>query len=378
MKKSAIKTTFGTCIILSAILLSSCAAKNDSTASYNRLQSESKAAGNEAAFDSIGYENDSPSEDYYEYENYDNEVEAAEVNNSELPEHSNTAENTISKEMLVYKCSMSIDVLEYKKSIEEYKELVNKYKGFVESENYSDGGSNSKWIYEDDEKFSSYTATVRIPSKDYDNFCSDLEKIGDLRNKNASVDNLSQEYSDLNTTLQVYEAKEKRYIDLLSTIQEDQYAIEVERELTNIQTQIAKIKTRMKTIRDDVAYSYIDVRISEVKEYTEHVDPPKTKTFADRLKNTVINTLYGFLNFLENLLFFIIEILPYILVFGIAFIILKKIFKALKNKAKIKKENKKALKAAAQKTDTSNESNENNNETLKDTCSTEDDNSENK
>lgn len=331
-------------LILSSILLTSCGEKAaDTVSNFGSLQNSSKKSVN---YEEAGYSDDTYNEYYsdnYDSDNYGDVVEAAESNGSELPDKS-TGNTAISKEMLVYKCSMNIDVLDYTKSIKDYKELINKYNGFVESENYNDGGSNSKWIYENDNRFSSYRATVRIPSKDYENFCSDLEQIGDLRSKSATVDNLSQEYSDLNTTLSVYEAKEKRYIDLLSTIKEDQYAIEVERELTNIQTQIAKIKTRMNAIKEDVAYSYVDVTISEVKEYTEHVTPPKTKTFGDRLKNTVVNTFYGFMNFLENLLFFIIEILPYVLVFGILFIIVKKIFKALKNKAKAKKEKKAAEK----------------------------------
>ena len=367
MKKSMIKTTFSACLILSAITLSSCASK-----SYSKNDSFAgvQMASDEAVYDNSRYENAALSDNDYESENYENEVEAATVDKTELPDQNNPGNDSISKEMLVYKCSMNIDVLDYKNSIEEYKKLVNKYSGFVECENYSDGGQTSKWIYENDERFSSYSATVRIPSKDYDNFCNELEQIGDLRNKNASVDNLSQEYSDLNTTLKVYEAKEKRYIDLLSTIQEDQYAIEVERELTNIQTEIARIKTRMNSIKEDVAYSYIDVRISEVKEYTEHVEPPKTKTFVDRLKNTVIDTLYGFLNFLENLLFFIIGILPYVLVFGIIFIVLKKVIKALINRSKARKEKKKAekaLKSGMINKDTPNNINDKSNDITKET-----------
>ncbi len=352
MNKPTTKKTIAATLILSSLILSSCGIQksNDTAAVYKGSQSIDAVKSSNTANYSDEAANYYDEEEYYYNSDLTNEVEAAEDNSSELPDYNNTGDESISKEMLVYKCSMSIDVLEYQKSIEEYKKLTEKYNGFIECENFSDGGSSSKWIYENTEKFSTYNATVRIPSKDYNNFCSDLEKIGDLRNKTASVDNLSQEYSDLNTTLKVYEAKEKRYIDLLSTIKEDQYAIEVERELTSIQTEIAKIKTRMKSIKDDVAYSYIDVRISEVKEYTEHVEPPKTKTFVDRLKNTVTDTIYGFLNFLEDLLFFLIEILPYILIFGILFIILKKILKALKKKSAIKKEKKKSSSDSIDKT----------------------------
>ena len=56
-------------------------------------------------------------------------------------------------------------------------------------------------------------------------------------------------------------------------------AISVENELTNIQVEIAKIKTRMNNIENDVAYSYIDLTVNEVREYTAEPVIEKTDTF---------------------------------------------------------------------------------------------------
>lgn len=243
----------------------------------------------------------------------------------------------INKQMLVYSCDMSIDVLEFDKAVDKIHDLINNYNGFIESENYSDGGNTSKWQYSENEKWKTLHATIRIPSADYDDFCKSAEDIGDMRRKSSSVQNLTTEYSDLKTTLSIYESKEKRYLDILAEIKNEQDAIEVENELTNIQIEIAKIKTRMNNIENDVAYSFINLTLNEVREYSEKPIIERTDTFGQRLKNTISKTWSSFLYFLENLLFIIIRVLPFLIVFGIIIFIIIKIIKffSKRNKEKL-------------------------------------------
>ena len=229
--------------------------------------------------------------------------------------------------MLVYSCDMSIDVLEFEDSVDQFHDLITKYKGFIESENYSDGGNSTQWKYTEEKKWKTLNALIRIPSADYDNFCRDAEAIGDMRRKNASVQNLTTEYSDLKTTLKIYEAKEQRYLDLLENTKDEKQAVAIEEELTSIQIEIARIKTRMNNIEGDVAYSYINLTLNEVREYTEEPVEIKTDTFGQRLKNTVSRTWDKFLEFLEGLLFFIIRVFPYAVLFGIAAFIISKLKK---------------------------------------------------
>ena len=236
---------------------------------------------------------------------------------------------TIDTKMLVYSCNMSIDVLEFDKSVDKIHELINNYNGFLESEVYSDGGNTSQWLYSEDEKWKTLNAVIRVPSAKYEDFCRDVEAVGDMRRKNASVENLSTEYSDLKTTLSIYEAKEKRYIELLSEISNEKDAIEVESELTNIQVEIARIKTRMNTIENDVAYSFVTLTINEVREYTDKPVVKKNDTFGQRLKNTVSDTWDKFLDFLEGALFVIIRLLPYLLLIGIIVFIISRIVKLI-------------------------------------------------
>lgn len=299
--------------IMSLLLLTSCGSSSDTAAAMNG----SKGAG----FDSFSYTEsaDSNYEDYSLYDSsegtyYDEEV--ADGNPAESDSSDSTLDaNAIEKEMLVYTCNMKVDVLDFDNAVSVFKKQLDECGGFVENESYSDGGSTGRWYYENEDKWHTYSATVRVPSSEYESFCNGTAALGDLRSRNASVDNVSTEYNDLSTTLEIYEAKEKRYISLLADITEDEYAVSVERELTELQVDIAKIKSRMNKIKTDVAYSYVNITISEVKEYVE--EPVRNDTFIQRLGNTISDTAKGFVNFLEALLLFIISVLPYLVFIGI-------------------------------------------------------------
>ncbi len=173
-----------------------------------------------------------------------------------------------------------------------------------------------------------YSATVRIPSSKYDSFVSGLDSIGTLRSKVAKAENISQEYSDAKTTLEIYEAKRDRYIKMLSTITDEEYAISIEKELTNIEIEIKKLKTNMNKMNNDVAYSYVNIELNEVTEYTT---PYSEKTFLQKLQETVKRSWEYFLYICQTILFIFIFFLPYIAIIAIIIFI---IFKITKNKKK--------------------------------------------
>lgn len=310
--------------LISALILSGCGA--DSNKSSDQLFS-SPAVSTNVEMESGGFMD------------YDYALDASEEGYYPEPEESPAADNSsgssaastgsdasaslgadeINREMLVYSCTMSVDTLDFTSTVSGLKALINQYGGFIEMENYDDGGSYGRWYSESEDKWQSYSATLRVPSRNYDAFCSSAGGLGDLRSKNASVQNLSSEYQDLSTSLEIYEAKEERYIAMLAGITEDEYAVAIERELTDLQIEIARIKSRMNKINTDVTYSYVYITINEVKEYVS--EPVKTDTFTDRLLNTLKNTGRDFVEFLEASLFLVIRLIPYLILIAILIIV---------------------------------------------------------
>lgn len=308
-------------VLISSLLFTGCGAgeKNANEARYD----------NASSIESYGNAAEDIPEQEINAENSDDETDISEKEN-------NTSQKVIRKEMLVYSCNMTVDVLDFDNAIGTFKDHLDTYSAFVEKENYNDGGSSDRWVYEDEKSWKTYNATVRVPSKDYDNFCDNIATLGKLRKKDANVNNLTSEYYDLSTTLEIYEAKEDRYIELLSTIDDKQTAIAIEKELTDIQIQISKLATRMNEIQTDVAYSYVYLTINEVREYVEEPAVVKTDTFGQRFKNTVSKSASGFLSVMETLLFIFIYLLPHLIVIGLFIFAIAAVIKAIQKHKRAK------------------------------------------
>lgn len=309
--KKSIKTKVNKSIILAVILLitlllGGCgSSKSDDTMAFSKSTAKSTAANDGLSSDESGaYEADADMSDVEEVPSEDGDtVEVTSYDNENAT--ANTTKK-ISTEMLVYRGSLVIDSLDFEKTVADFKKLILDNGGFVESENYADNKEMyARYYQEDEDTNKTYSATIRIPSDKYEYAMTQTGELGDLRTKSSNVTNVTQQYSTYKSELEIYEAEYSRYLDLLAKAKDDKYALEIEKQLFDLQVKIADLKSSMTNLETDVAYSYIDVEICEVKEYKE--EPAKKDTFVDRLKNTCEESLEGLLAFLEGLLFFVIR-----------------------------------------------------------------------
>lgn len=247
-------------------------------------------------------------------------------------------QQTVTKEMLVYRGRIEIDTLEFNRSVENFKQLLNQVGGFVEKENYTDEGERYDDYYavDETEKHNLYMATIRVPSSEYNTVMDGAGDLGDVRSKTSNVQNVTQQYGTYQSQIKIYEAEYQRYLKLLEKASEDQYALEIEQKLFDLQVKIAEIKSSITNLETDVAYSYIDISLTEVKKYQKQ--PEKTDTFFDRLIHTCKNSWNVFLFLIEKILFCIIYTWYYIaLILLLLFVIFKLQRKHPKSRSKTKK-----------------------------------------
>ena len=244
-----------------------------------------------------------------EIDDNSSEESTIEDESSELPDTENLAEK------LVYSGDINIDTLDYDNSVSAFKQLVTDNKGFIESENFSDGNDNYDYnwnYYEPSESHKKYTAIVRIPSKNYDTVLNGASELGDVRSKNSNVQNFTQEYKDVQISLDILQKSYDSYSSMLNDANDIEYVIRIQDKLLELQTQIEQAKSRLQSIDNDVAYSYLNISIKEVSKYEE--TPPKTDTFIQRLVATCKESAQNFLDTLEDLLFAIIMLAPYFVI----------------------------------------------------------------
>lgn len=309
-------------VLAAAVILSGCRADENENGSGSKRGFMNLNAGQEME-DNIKSDSQSAKQDMSENDQSTNaKGETAEIAEDGMESGTSTAGDSQRgvDEKLIYHSTILMETVDFDKTIHSFQKSIESLGGFIEYENYSnqiDFDYLSKSMYSDYEKFNSatedrsYRATVRIPSGKYNQFLTNTEKIGNVTGKESNVTNVTTEYQDLQTQLEIYEAKQKRLVQQLEKAS-DKLALQIEEKLTDIQIKIAQLHNRVDSIDTDVNYSTVEITINEVSEYQE--EPRSDDTFLDRLKNTISDSAESFLFTLEMLLLLFIRLFPYLVV----------------------------------------------------------------
>ena len=249
----------------------------------------------------------------------------------------------LAKEMLVYRSTLSIDTLDFEGSVSTLKQKVREYNGLIEYEYQTDGNdSNGQYVVDEEDKNYTYSATIRIPSQYYDSFMSSTDGLGILRTKNSTVDNVTTVYGTLKSELEIYEADYARYLEKYEETDDDNVALQIERELRSLALTIADIKTQMSTIEGDVAYSYVTISIHKVME--EEIEPEPTPepvvddSFKTELKTTAKESWDAFLEFVQGIILFLVRSWWVLVIIGIIVIVIVVSVKRANKKRRIRNE----------------------------------------
>lgn len=329
---------------LVSMLLTGCGSASTSNSAYTGEYVNNSGVGVDSAVldKGSGDSEDGAYADDYSVDMTDNSDVEQESSKESTEESAVGEDNEINRDMLVYYGTVKICAKDFQKSYDELLLIIDELGGFVEYDDlYNQNGSAYNYdTYDEEDTRWRYTATVRVPSTKYDEFMNKSGDIGKVVSKSSRTDNVSQEYSDTENALAIYEAEEERYLERLKTVEDDAVAVQLETALTDLQVQIAQLKSRRSKLETDVAYSYIDVELEEV--YRDSKVRTYSDTFWGRLLETLDKSVEEFGEFLESILFWGIINLPKLLVLGLIGVIIIKLFKKIfgkrfKRHSKIKK-----------------------------------------
>ena len=268
-----------------------------------------------AAGDDVYYEDEG---DYYEEttqvasRDADLSGDQDESSKGAIGKDSNVKLNT---DMLVYRGNINIETKEFDAEKQKIKDYVAEKGGIIEEENSVSGS-----YYNTSRK--SYSATIRIPSEQFNDMMGGIEGFGNVVSSSSSVENMSKQYEYNNRQLDILKAKQDAYITALASITDPVDMANVEASLAEIQQQILYISQQQADIETDVAYSYIYVNITEVVNYTTP-EPEYEKGFLGTMKEAfdeMGDKAFNF--FVSGLLYFFISNLPILIFWGIVIAII--------------------------------------------------------
>ena len=109
---------------------------------------------------------------------------------------------------------------------------------------------------------SDQSVTVRIPSKHFRDALTAFEKLGEVKRRNVSAEDVSEQFHDLEVRLANLKTVQKRLQEFLAKAVNVNDALTVERELERVGREIDQIEGRMRFLRARATFSTITVDLS--------------------------------------------------------------------------------------------------------------------
>ena len=120
------------------------------------------------------------------------------------------------------------------------------------------------------------TATLRVPSDDFERVMSDLADLGRVQERNVDSDDVTDQVVDLEGRLANARTSAERLRALLAKAENVPNIIAIEGELTKRETEIEQITGQLQVLQDQVHYATVTVRFTERDEPAARATPEAT------------------------------------------------------------------------------------------------------
>ena len=182
-----------------------------------------------------------------------------------------------------------------------------------------------------------YSLSVRIPTSKYQAFMSDMKGIGNVVRSNSNVENISQTYYNTKAYLESYQNQLEVLMGMYNNASNIADMLTIESRIAEVQAKILSLTTEVQSMDMDVAYSTIDVNLSEVIAYTEKTDPESQRTFFGRISEAFTDSYSNLIEFAQDLAITIIYNMYTIIFIVIIIIVIRSIVKRRKRTPKERK-----------------------------------------
>jgi hypothetical protein len=165
-------------------------------------------------------------------------------------------EPSVTERMIIWTGDISLIVKDAEESLEKAQSIAKDLGGYVVN--------SSSWFEEQQLRA---RLTIRVPAEEFDAAMAGLKDLAiRVENTNVSTQDVTEEYTDLDSRLRNLEATETELLELLTEVRERTGKAEdilaVHREVSSIRGQIEQVKGRMQYLETMTAMATIDIGLT--------------------------------------------------------------------------------------------------------------------
>lgn len=206
-------------------------------------------------------------------------------------------------------------------------ERIGQLEGYVEARQIRNGSANAGRRYRYAE------LTVRIPADRLDSFVDHVEAASNITSTRETTDDVTLSYVENESRVIALETEQTRLLELLAKAETMNDILQIESRLTDIRSQLEKVKSQLRLYDNLVNYGTVYLNITEVTEYTPVTEP---ETMWQRMSAGIRDSWKDMVEGLEDALVFFVVALPHLLPWAVVAAIVIVLLRA-RRKRKAKK-----------------------------------------
>ena len=221
---------------------------------------------------------------------------------------------------LIRTVSLSLETKEFDSVLTNLSTKTTELGGYIETSSVN-GNSYSHHST----RYASYV--IRIPANKLNEFVEVVSELGNVTQKNESVEDVTLRYIDVESHKKALETEQERLLELLSKAENMEEILTIESKLADIRYEIENYESQLKTMDNQIDYSTVSVYVDEVERVTDTGE----KGFFEEIKERFGNSLYVVARGIRGLVIGILGSLPILIVCGgviaVVVIVVRKILK---------------------------------------------------
>ena len=180
---------------------------------------------------------------------------------------------------LIKKGSIAFESSDVNETKREINKLVSKYRGYIGNEH----------INKEYDRIS-HSLTVRIPSEHFDAFLEGITSVTkELEDKTIHVEDVTEEFIDIQARIKTKKAVEARYEELLNRANTIEEILKVENQIGNLRAEIESMEGRLRYLKNRIGLSTLNIDYYQKIEGT--VDSPDS--FGSKFKDALYKGWQG-------------------------------------------------------------------------------------
>lgn len=211
-----------------------------------------------------------------------------------------------SSRKLIRRVYLDVETLDFDNLSAKIEQQIAALGGYIEQSEISGNSYRSE-----SKRYSHIVA--RIPKAKVDGFIGTVGEIGNITNKQDSVEDVTLQYVDVESRKKSLKIEQERLLVLLAKAEKLEDIIQLEQRLSQVRYELENYESQLRTYDNQVDYSTVTLDIREV----QRVTPAEQKTMWSRMKTGFSETILDIKEGCKNFAVWFVVNLPYIVIWAV-------------------------------------------------------------